>query len=226
MKKSYLQRTLTTKNIAILSMLTAFAYIMQIIVRIPLVPAVGFMSYDTSDIFILLAGFIVNPLGAAIVAIVSGVLYAFTHGQHFLHGAIMNVASSIVFCCIAAAVYRKFKTFSSAMVGLGLAIVATVGVMVGLNLVLTPLFMGFPRDAVVGLILPGIVPFNLLKYSLSAALFVMIYSPSYKALQATGVLPKQTELAPKRIKANPIILAAVVALVVVGIILLFRLDVI
>ena len=214
MEKSFIKRTFTTRNVAILGMMAALSYILQISMRIPLVP--GFRgSYEPSDVFILLAGFMINPLGAIIISFIVGILHMFTFGQSGWHGAVMNIASSAVFCGLASAIYHKFKSFKAAIFGLIIAIIATVGVMILLNIWITPIYFGMPREAVYGMILPAITPFNLLKYSLSAALFVMIYSPTYKALQGARLLPKQAQLAPKRIRINPIIFAGVALLILI-----------
>jgi riboflavin transporter FmnP len=47
--------------------------------------------------------------------------------------------------------------------------------MAGMNLWLTPIFMSTPREAVVQMMLPVIVPFNLLKAGANAAVTLLVY---------------------------------------------------
>ena len=56
-------------------------------------------------------------------------------------------------------------------------------VMVGCNLVLTPLYTGMPMSEVAKMI-PGIIlPFNLLKAGINAAVAFLLYPPLKKALE-------------------------------------------
>ena len=58
--------------------------------------------------------------------------------------------------------------------------------MVPLNLILTPIFMGVPQEVVKGLVLPAIIPVNLLKYTINAALAYGIYKSIYKIIGLHG----------------------------------------
>ena len=51
------------------------------------------------------------------------------------------------------------------------------------NYLVTPLYMGVPRDAVVELLLPAILPFNVLKAGLNAAFTFLLYKPVISALR-------------------------------------------
>jgi riboflavin transporter FmnP len=48
-------------------------------------------------------------------------------------------------------------------------------VMIVANILLTPIFYGIPRSTVVGLILPALVPFNLIKGLTSSILAYLVY---------------------------------------------------
>ncbi len=47
-----------------------------------------------------------------------------------------------------------------------------------------------PRSAVVGMLLPGIVPFNIIKCTLNAACAMLIYKPLVNALRNTQFVPQ------------------------------------
>jgi riboflavin transporter FmnP len=48
---------------------------------------------------------------------------------------------------------------------------------IGMNLVVTPLYMGAPREAVIALLIPAIIPFNLVKSVINSFLgFVLLKS--------------------------------------------------
>lgn len=50
----------------------------------------------------------------------------------------------------------------------------------------TPLYMGYPREAVVELLLPAFLPFNLLKGGLNASITFLLYKPIVTALRKSG----------------------------------------
>ena len=50
------------------------------------------------------------------------------------------------------------------------------------NWLLTPLYMGVPREEVVKLLLPAFLPFNFIKGGLNAAITILLYKPALSAL--------------------------------------------
>ena len=62
--------------------------------------------------------------------------------------------------------YKGHKTKSRFRVGCGFLVMAAV--MVGWNFIVTPFYMGVPREAVLAMILPVILPFNLLKAAVNS----------------------------------------------------------
>ena len=57
------------------------------------------------------------------------------------------------------------------------------------NYLIAPIYMGYPREAVVELLIPAFLPFNLIKGGLNAAITMIIYKPVVKAL-GNGFLDK------------------------------------
>ena len=56
--------------------------------------------------------------------------------------------------------------------------------MVPVNLLVIPIFMGAPREMVKDLMLPAIIPVNLIKYSINAVLAFGIYKSIKKVVEA------------------------------------------
>ncbi|WP_304423299.1 hypothetical protein [Faecalibaculum rodentium] len=65
------------------------------------------------------------------------------------------------------------------------------GVMLLWNWLITPVYMGYPREAVAGLLLPVFLPFNLLKAGLNGLGTFLICPPAAKALVRAGLLQKE-----------------------------------
>jgi riboflavin transporter FmnP len=102
---------------------------------------------------------------------------------------VMNIVSSVMFVCPAALVYKHRRTMGGAIVGLLFGAVLMTCGMVLWNYVMTPLYMNVEREMVVGMLLPIIVPFNLLKAALNSALTLVLYKSVVKALRIAHLLP-------------------------------------
>jgi len=178
-----------TKKIVVLAMLSAIATTLDVLFRIPIVPAVGFIGYEPKDVILTIGGFMYGPMAGAAMAVVSSFAYMFIAGQNALWGAIMNIVSSCAFVCTAAVIYKKWRTMTGAAVGLIFAVITATAVMLLWNYTLTPHIMGVSRERVVQLLIPGFLPFNLVKGALNAALTMILYRPVRAALDKSRLLP-------------------------------------
>ncbi len=178
----------TTKRLTVCAMLAAAAYVVMAIGRIPVVL---FLSYDPKDIIIAIGGFLYGPLSAmGISAVVSLLEMVTVSGTGFI-GCIMNILSTCSFVCVASYLYRKKRTPMGAFMGLLVGCLVMTGVMLLWNYLITPLYMGYPREAVAALLLPAFLPFNLLKGGLNAAGTFLLYRPLSGALQKSGLVPRE-----------------------------------
>ncbi|MFR3465750.1 MAG: ECF transporter S component, partial [Anaerobutyricum soehngenii] len=103
-------------------------------------------------------------------------------------GCIMNIVQTLSFACTASIIYKKKHTLSGALIGLASGWLITVIVMLLWNYLVTPLYMGYPREAVVELLLPAFLPFNLLKGGLNASITFLLYKPIVTALRKSGYI--------------------------------------
>ena len=56
------------------------------------------------------------------------------------------------------------------------------------NYLITPIYMGYPREAVVKLLVPAFLPFNLIKGGLNAAMTMILYKPVITALRHSHLI--------------------------------------
>lgn len=121
----------------------------------------------------MVCGFAFGPAAGLAVGVVGAVIHGILMAD--FSGAVMNILVVAGFILPAALVYRRSRTFKSGVVGLVLsAITATVMAILG-NLVITPMWLGVPLDAVVAMILPILTPFNLIKAGINAVLTLIVY---------------------------------------------------
>ena len=104
-------------------------------------------------------------------------------------GAVMNLVSTCSFACVAALIYKKKHTLKGAVIGLLAGVVCMVIVMILWNYLLTPIYMGYPREAVVPMLPTVFLPFNLLKGGLNAAITMLIYKPVVITLRKADLIP-------------------------------------
>ena len=179
-------RSERTKKLVTLAMLSAIAYVVMILLK---VPVVLFLSYEPKDVIIAIGGFLYGPMSALAMSVVVSLVEMVTVSSTGIYGAIMNALSSCTFACTAAIVYKKWRTLPGAAVGLAGGVIVTVPVMLLWNYLIVPLYMGQPREVIAAMLVPYFLPFNLLKYGLSAAITMLLYRPVRAALAKSHLLP-------------------------------------
>lgn len=180
--------TTNTKKITLLGMLAAIAYAVIFVCHFLIPPVAGFLTLDVKDTIIAIAGFIFGPLSAALVAAVVAAVEMVTISATGPIGLIMNILSSCCFTCVAAFIYKRKHTLKGAVIGLIAGSLAATVVMLLWNFLITPIYMGVPRETVQAMLLPVFLPFNLGKYILNAAVTMLIYKPIVTALRKAHLL--------------------------------------
>jgi len=153
-------------------------------------PSAEFLIYDPKDIIIAIGGFIIGPLGVVAMAVVVSFVEMFTVSADGVVGFVMNVLSSCSFALPAAIVYKKVRTLKGALIGLVAGWLFVTAVMVMWNFIITPVYRGFPREVIVPMLSRIFLPFNLIKYGLSAAMTMLIYKPLSIALTKVKLISK------------------------------------
>ena len=173
------------KKLTTAGMLCALAYGATLIGRIPIVL---FLKYDPQDSIIAIGGLLLGPLTSFAVALIVSLAEMFTISETGILGFLMNVISSCSFACTAALIYKKKTRRSGAMIGLFCGWGSMVLVMLLWNYLITPVYMGYPREAVAELLIPVFLPFNLMKGGLNAAFAMILYKPVVTAFRYAHLL--------------------------------------
>ena len=174
-----------TKKLTTIGMLCAIAYAAAAVGRIPLVL---FLKYDPKDIIIAIGGLIFGPLTSFLIAFIVSLAEMITISDNGILGCFMNIISSCSFACTAAFIYRKRRKLSGAIGGLFCGWGCMVLVMLLWNYLITPFYMGYPREAVAELLIPAFLPFNLIKGGLNAGITMIIYKPVVTALRRSQLI--------------------------------------
>ena len=162
----------STKRIAMYALFVALSMAVSF-VDFPIMPGVEWLKYDPSGIVSLVAGFAYGPAAAAIVSVLGFLPHLFTNPW----GTLMAVLVALALSVPAALIYRRNKTRKGAVIGIIVgAIVALVVAIVG-NLIVTPFYAHMTTAQVVALIVPAILPFNALKFTIHGVITFLIYKP-------------------------------------------------
>lgn len=176
------KQVLTTVQMA---MFTALSIVLLYAVRFPLIPAAPFLEYDMADVPILLSALLLGPLPGLAVLLAACLIQALTvSAASGWIGFLMHFIASAALILIASPVFRKSKG-SLKMLALGLVLgsLAMTVVMIPLNLVFTGIFMGTGVKAVASMLIPAIIPFNLLKAGINSAIAFALFVPLKKAFE-------------------------------------------
>ena len=215
---------MNTKVMVSMAMLTAIAYIVMLMSK--LMPSVyGFLDFDFKDVVICISGFTFGPMSAAIISIVVALIEMISISTTGPWGFLMNALATCSFCCTASFVYKKMHTKKGAVLGLSLGVVCLVAVMLLWNYLITPIYQGMPREAIVELLLPVFLPFNLAKGGMNMAATLLLYAPVVTALRKAGVVPHSQNSQGKKMNAGFVLFSfallatfVVFALVLAGVI--------
>ncbi len=177
----------TPRYLAVMAMFVAVSFISVLLAKV--IPNVaGFLSYEPKDALIVIAGFLFGPLSCVIVSVVVSLIEMLTISHTFLYGLLMNVVSSCAFAVPAAWIYAKHRSQKSAVLGLLVGMLATTASMLIWNYIVTPFYMGVPREQVAGMLATVFLPFNLIKSGINAGLALLLYKPIVGALRSANLV--------------------------------------
>lgn len=172
------------KKMTAVAMFCALAYACTCLIKVP----VMFLTLDVKDSLIILCSLLFGPLAGLFIAIAVPLLEFITISETGVYGLIMNLLSSITFAMVTGVIYRYKKSLMGAIVGLLSGVFAVTAVMMLANLLVTPHFMGTTMDAVASMIPTILLPFNLTKAILNAAIVLLLYKPLSTVLKRIGFL--------------------------------------
>ena len=180
----------TPKQMVMLALLAAIAYLMVSFIRIPVVM---FLKYEPKDVIITIGGFLFGPMASFVVSLLVSLIEMVTISDTGPIGAIMNLLSTCCFACTASIIYKKNRTMFGAVLALVVGAVFMTGAMLLWNWLITPLYLGYPRDVVASMLVPVFLPFNLLKAGLNTAFVLFLYKPLVTALRKTGLIESREQ---------------------------------
>ncbi len=171
-----------TKKLTTLSVLTALSIVLMLLIRFPIFPAAPYLMYEPMDVPILIAAFVYGPLSGLLVTVVSSVLQGLIASADGWVGILMHFIATGTLVTVSSFIYRRNHSIKGAIIGLIAGTISMAAIMVPTNLIIQPAFYGTPVEVVKPLLLPVLVPFNLIKAGINSALTFILYKPLRKFL--------------------------------------------
>ena len=162
----------STKQLVTMALMCAIAVLLSFL-EFPLLPAAPFLKLDISFVPSAIMGFAYGTGPGVLVAIVCAIAHAIMTGNWV--GCVMNIIAACAFIIPASLIYQHKHTFKGAVIGLILAVVSLVIVAIIANLIIDPLLYGMPFEAVRDLVVPAILPFNIIKGVVISILTGLVY---------------------------------------------------
>lgn len=218
------KQRMSTRYMAVVAMFSAVSFVMVLLSKI--IPDVaGFLSYEPKDAVIAIAGFIYGPLSCVLISVIVSFVEMITISATGPYGMIMNIVSTCAFTVPAAWIYKKHHSQKGAVLGLGVGVIILAICMVIWNYIITPLYMGVPREQVAAMLATVFLPFNLVKGGLNAAITMLLYKPVVGALRKAKLVAP-TSSTKKKTFSPGFTLFSVAVLVTFVLLFLVMIDVI
>lgn len=184
----------TVLRLTQMSMLAAISIALLYIIPLwSIIPSAPYLQYDTADIPVLVGTMIFGPWSGLMILTAVCLIQGLTisAGSGWV-GIVMHLCASGAFVIVAGLVYRLGCKAKKELVGLicGLVLggVVMTALMIPLNLVLTVKFNGAPFELVKDMIVPAIIPFNLIKSALNTTATVLLFVPLKKILTSAHLI--------------------------------------
>lgn len=169
-----MNRSERTTRITKMAMLSAISVVLVLLIRIPFPPA-PYLVYDPADIPIFIGAFAFGPLAGLVLTFIVSFIQAFVLGGDGLIGFFMHFVATGAFVLVAGHIYKRNKTRKSALIALICGTIFMTVTMMLWNILLIPIFLGVPREAVIAILGTVIVPFNLLKAGINSVVTFLTY---------------------------------------------------
>lgn len=165
----------STSRIAICALFVALSLVASF-VELPVFPPAPYLKYDPSGVVDLVAGLAFGPGTGALVSVLSWLPHLFMNP----FGGLMGILCALALTVPTALVYAKARTRKGATLGMLLGAVATLVVAIVGNIIVTPPYSGVTTEQVIQMIVPILLPFNLLKIVLNCVVTQLVYKPVSK----------------------------------------------
>lgn len=143
-------------------------------IQIPIFPPAPWLQYDPSGIVTLSVALMFGPGAGLVVQVVSWLPKLIMSPL----GTLLTLVAMAGMVLVVGLIYRKAHSLLGAVVSLVTGAVVFIVLALAMNFVITPIYTpGVTVEAVAAMVLPIILPFNLIKCVINVAATLLIYKP-------------------------------------------------
>ncbi len=182
-----------TQYIVFIAVLSAISLVFMIFLHFPVLPGFPYLKLDFADMPVAVAGLMFGPIGVAITAVMKVGLYLLVKGTDSAFiGELSNLICALAFGLSVSLIYHSKESIGSLIMAFIFGVVIEAAVAVFSNwFIILPMYInaGFlpAAEKTAETLFAGIMAFNLIKFSIAAAIGFTLY----KAVER--VLPFKTE---------------------------------
>jgi len=203
------------KSLSAIATLCAVAYLCMFVFKFK----VSFLTFDFKDAILSVISFLFGPIYGVVSAIIVAFFEFISVSDTGVYGLIMNALSSATFAFVCGTIYKYRRTMSGAVIGAVVAVLSMTAVMLLANLFVTPYYMGVTRSDVVEILPILILPFNLCKGIINAAITMIIYKPITMALKKSKLIVSSNN-AKINVKTTAILIVFSIIIVVLSVLVI------
>ncbi len=170
----------STRRIATTALFCALSLISSFI-EIPIFPPAPWLTYDPSGAIAFVSGITFGPATAVVVIVLSWIVNMLFRFNPY--GVLMAILASLTLVLPAAAIYRRNRTTKSFVIACVVGGIISLAACIIGNIIVTPLYTAVDVAAVMGMIVPILVPFNLLKIIINCVICALVMKPVAKAIE-------------------------------------------
>lgn len=173
-----------TETLVKMALLAALSIVLAYFVHFPIFPTAAFLEYDMADVPILIGAFLFGPVNGLALTVVASVLQGVTvSAASGWVGVLMHFFATGAYVMTAGTIYKKRHDRVGAVIGLCAGTAAMTLAMIPLNLIFTVYFLGAPFEAVRDMLIPTIIPFNLIKAGANGMITFFVYKAVARILR-------------------------------------------
>ncbi len=167
-----------------IGMLTAIAYLLQMLGSFMGLKVAGFLEIEFSDLPALIGALAMGPVSGVLIELFKNLLHCLSTSTGFV-GEFANFVINGIFVLVAGLIYKKNRTRKGALIAMGMATIVMVVMGVVANLyIMLPLYMPDAELAVkMKLVTYTIVPFNICRGVALSAITFLCYKKLKGALK-------------------------------------------
>ena len=174
-------------KIAKMGVLSALSLVLMVATRFPIIPSASFLKYEAADVPLLIGSFMFGPVAGLLMTVVVAGIQALTlDADGGWVGFVMHVIATGTLIMTAGFIYRRFHTLKGAIIALITGSLCMTLIMIPANLFFSVKFYGVPYDAVKAMILPALLPFNLIKSFANSIIVMLVYKSLSRIFKRFG----------------------------------------